>query len=62
MSANASHTTGQDRDFADWAFRAARHIRNTACLSPETWDEEARQLLREICEMDPERYEREVMR
>lgn len=42
MSANTSHTTGQDRDFADWAFRAARHIRNTACLAPETWDEEAR--------------------
>lgn len=62
MSTNAKQTTGQDKDLADWAYRAARHIRNTACLAPETWDEEARQLLREIREADPERYEREVKR
>jgi len=61
MSTNAKQTTGGDLDLADWAFRAVRHIRNMACLSPETWDEEASQLLKEIREVDPERYEREVM-
>jgi hypothetical protein len=50
----------RDRAFENIAFRLGRHLRNPDQIGIHDWGAGAMDLLAELREMDPERYDREV--
>lgn len=50
----------EDLAAQDLLYKLARHIRNTDEIHPATWGAQGLNLLAELREIDPERYDKEV--